>query len=317
MLGLAGSDPAGGADTLSYSIDWGDGSPVQALSAAQLAALGGNVDHVFADDEDGLANATDRTITVTVSDEDGGSSITTKTVTVNNVAPVAAVSGAATVAEAASYTLSVGAVVDPGTDSVSGYSIDWGDGSVDSFTPSQWAAAAGSFGHVYGDGGLGGTPFLITVRATDEDGEHVLGTRAVTVAPASVVSVPDCRFTVLPATTWVLRCTVSWPLALPRAVLALALSVMPVELPKLMPTPMLPPVLLLLASRWAVSWLEVSLRSPSALRWALFPALISLPRTVRLLAAPAPVAVMCTSPPAATLLPRPVWAVWVLLLWLF
>ena len=32
---------------------------------------------------------------------------------------------------------------------------------------------------------------------------------AVTVAPASVVSAPDCRFTVLPATTWVWRCTVS------------------------------------------------------------------------------------------------------------
>ncbi|GAB1459288.1 hypothetical protein MASR2M50_10620 [Thauera sp.] len=194
VLSLAGSDPAGGADTLSYSIDWGDGSPVQALSAAQLAALGGNVDHVFADDEDGLANATDRTITVTVSDEDGGSSITTKTVTVNNVAPVAAVSGAATVAEAASYTLSVGAVVDPGTDSVSGYSIDWGDGSVDSLTPSQWAAAAGSFGHVYGDGGLGGTPVQITVRATDEDGEHVLGTQAVTVenaAPSAVLGGAD------------------------------------------------------------------------------------------------------------------------------
>ncbi len=94
-LNLLGSDPAGSADTLSYSIDWGDGSSVQVLSAAQLATLGGSVEHVFADDEDGLANATDRTITVTVSDEDGGSSITTKTVTVNNVAPVAAVSGAA------------------------------------------------------------------------------------------------------------------------------------------------------------------------------------------------------------------------------
>ncbi|MCP5224097.1 MAG: cadherin-like domain-containing protein [Thauera sp.] len=194
VLSLAGSDPAGGADTLSYSIDWGDGSPVQVLSAVELGALGGNVAHVFTDDEDGLANATDRTITVTVSDEDGGSSTTTKTVTVNNVAPVAAVSGAATVAEAASYTLSVGAVVDPGTDSVSGYSIDWGDGSVDSFTPAEWAVAAGSFSHVYGDGGLGGTPLQITVRATDEDGEHVLGTQAVTVenaAPSAVLGGAD------------------------------------------------------------------------------------------------------------------------------
>ncbi len=85
-------------------------------------------------------------------------------------------------------------MVDPGTDSVSGYSIDWGDGSVDSFTPSQWAAAAGNFGHVYSDGGLGGTPVLITVRATDEDGEHVLGTQSVTVenaAPSAVLAGAD------------------------------------------------------------------------------------------------------------------------------
>ncbi len=193
-LNLVGSDPAGTADTLSYSIDWGDGSAAQLLTAAELSTLGGNVAHIYSDDEDGPVNSTGRTITVTVSDEDGGSSISTKTVTVNNVAPTAAVTGAATVAEAALYTLAVGAVVDPGVDTVSAYAIDWGDGSVNSFTPSEWATAAGSFDHVYADGGAGGTARTITVSATDEDGTHVLGTQALTVlnlAPAVLASGAD------------------------------------------------------------------------------------------------------------------------------
>ncbi|WP_159694094.1 hypothetical protein, partial [Cognatazoarcus halotolerans] len=67
-LAIAGSDVAGAADPLSYTIDWGDGSALQTLSAAELAALGGSVEHVFADDEDGLVNATARTITVTAND---------------------------------------------------------------------------------------------------------------------------------------------------------------------------------------------------------------------------------------------------------
>ncbi|WP_374246397.1 PKD domain-containing protein, partial [Zoogloea sp.] len=147
-LSIAGSDPAGVADPLGYSIDWGDGSAVQSLSAAELAALGGTVSHVFADDADGPANATARTVTVTASDGDGGTGSATHTVTVNNVAPTAPVSGAASVAEGAVFALSVGAIVDPGTDTRSGYSIDWGDGNVSSFTPAEWLAAAGSFTHV-------------------------------------------------------------------------------------------------------------------------------------------------------------------------
>ena len=36
-LGIVGSDVAGPADPLEYAIDWGDGSPVQTLTAAELA----------------------------------------------------------------------------------------------------------------------------------------------------------------------------------------------------------------------------------------------------------------------------------------
>jgi hypothetical protein len=180
-LGITANDPAGANDTLSYSIDWGDGSPVQTVTAAQLAALSGNVTHTFADDEDGAVNATPRNIQVTVNDGDGGSTTQSRSVTVNNVAPTAAVSGAATVAEGAAYALTVGAVADPGADTRTGYQIDWGDGTVESFTPAQWAAAAGSFSHTFVDGGNGGTARVINVSTTDEDGSFLLGSQAVTV----------------------------------------------------------------------------------------------------------------------------------------
>ncbi|MBL0284130.1 MAG: hypothetical protein IPQ01_09660, partial [Zoogloea sp.] len=185
QLTLTGSDAAGSADPLAYSIAWGDGS-TQTVLAADLPASG-IVSHVFADDEDGPANATARQVTVTVTDGDGGSTEVSKTVTVANVAPTASVSGPATVDEGSVYTLTVGAILDPGTDTRSGYTIAWGDGSTDTFTPADWAAAAGNFTHTYADGAS--TP-TITVSTTDEDGTTVLGTQAVTVnnvAPSLVL----------------------------------------------------------------------------------------------------------------------------------
>jgi len=180
-LSIAGSDAAGAADPLSYSIDWGDGTAVQNLTAAELALLGGNVQHVYADDDDGANNASLRSISVTVNDGDGGSANQVKDITVSNVAPTAAVTGDDSVNEASLYTLNVGAVNDPGTDTRSGYSIAWGDGATDVFTAAQWAAAAGSFSHSYADGASGGTAQTITVSATDEDGTFVLGTKNLTV----------------------------------------------------------------------------------------------------------------------------------------
>jgi large repetitive protein len=185
-LNLVGSDPAGANDILSYSIDWGDGSAAQVLTAAELAALSGNVTHIFADDEDGPINATARTIQVTVSDEDGGSRIESKSVTVNNVAPVIALAGADSVNEGATYTLTLGAVTDPGTDTVTNYVVNWGDGTSDTY------ASAGDVTHVYADGLS--TP-TITVDLVDEDGTHLsAGSKSITVnnvAPTASVTGAD------------------------------------------------------------------------------------------------------------------------------
>ena len=164
-LNILGSDRAGANDALSYSINWGDGSAVESFTAAQLAGLGGNVAHVFADDEDGPVNATDRTIAVTVSDEDGGSSTQNKTVTVNNVAPDLTASGATSGIAGSLYTLALANYIDPGQDTLlaNGISIDWGDGSA-----VQNVSSLGDVTHTFAAAGN----FTIQVSLTDEDGSY-------------------------------------------------------------------------------------------------------------------------------------------------
>src|SRR5205823_6588421 len=68
------------------------------------------------------------------------------TVHVNNVAPSITISGAASVNEGSTYSLTLGAVSDPGTDTVSGYIVHWGDGNSDSYTRN------GAKTHTYADG---------------------------------------------------------------------------------------------------------------------------------------------------------------------
>src|SRR6185295_5284846 len=84
-----------------------------------------------------------------------------KSVTVDNVAPTIAISGATNVNEGSSYSLTLGAVTDPGTDSVSSYVVHWGDGSSDTYLTD------GVKTHTYADGP---NTYSITVDLTDEDG---------------------------------------------------------------------------------------------------------------------------------------------------
>ncbi|MCB1940265.1 MAG: hypothetical protein KDE64_13840, partial [Rhodocyclaceae bacterium] len=123
QLGIEGVDP-GIEDTLSFDVDWGDGSAVQTLSAAELQAQGAIVEHVFSDDEDGPVNVTNRSITVTARDGDGGVGTASRNVAVSNVAPLIALSGATSIEVSASYTLTLGAITDPGLDIVTSFTID-------------------------------------------------------------------------------------------------------------------------------------------------------------------------------------------------
>src|SRR5207244_8154058 len=85
-------------------------------------------------------------------------------VPVNNVAPSVAISGAASVNEGSPYSLTLGAVTDPGTDTVTSWIVHWGDGNSDTYS------ANGIKSHTYADGP---TDHEVTVDLVDEDGSFL------------------------------------------------------------------------------------------------------------------------------------------------
>ena len=128
------TDP--GTDTVtSYIVHWGDGE------LRHLRHHGRQDPHLRRRPEQ-LA------ITVDLIDEDGTylDRANALSVTVNNVAPTIAISGAASVNEGSSYSLTLGAVTDPGADTVTSYVVHWGDGDSDTYTTN------GVKTHTYADG---------------------------------------------------------------------------------------------------------------------------------------------------------------------
>src|SRR5207237_10818584 len=88
---------------------------------------------------------------------------------VKNVAPTIAISGNASVNEGSTYSLTLGAVTDPGTDTVSSWIVHWGDGNTDTY------ASNGVKTHTYADGP---NNYNITVDLVDEDGTYLDGANA-------------------------------------------------------------------------------------------------------------------------------------------
>ena len=73
-------------------------------------------------------------VTITATDSDGAPTSTTFELVVVNVVPTIALSGAASVDEGSTYTLTLGTVTDPGADTVTSYVVDWDDGTSDTYT---------------------------------------------------------------------------------------------------------------------------------------------------------------------------------------
>ena len=78
------------------------------------------------------------------------------------------------------YSLTLGAITDPGPDTVTQWIVHWGDGQTSTFT------SGGVQTHAYADGPAG--PFNITVDLTDEDGTFLNRANALAV---SVTNVPS------------------------------------------------------------------------------------------------------------------------------
>jgi hypothetical protein len=166
------SDP--GADTVSsYVVHWGDGS-------SNSYSSNGVKSHTYVD------GPADHAVTVDLVDEDGTflDRANTFSVHVNNVAPSIAISGAASVSEGSAYSLTLGAVSDPGQDTVSSYVVHWGDGSSETYSSN------GVKSHTYADGPA---DHAVKVDLVDEDGTfldraNALSVHVNNVAPSIAIS---------------------------------------------------------------------------------------------------------------------------------
>ena len=151
------TDP--GTDIVSsYVVHWGDGN-------SDTYGTAGVKTHTYADGPNSYA------VTVDLVDEDGTfllAQANALSVTVDNVAPTVAITGADSAFSGLAYTLNVGAVTDPGMDTIISYMIHWGDGSSTTITAGELTTASGQVQHTYSaDAPI---TYAITVDLLDDDG---------------------------------------------------------------------------------------------------------------------------------------------------
>jgi PKD repeat protein len=111
-------------------------------------------------------------VTITANDGNGGVTTTSFDLTVDNVPPTLTISGSNSVDEGSVYTLSLSSS-DPGADTITGWSITWDDGAVESISGNPSSAT-----HTYADGP---NSYTISATATDEDGTFDANTQVVIV----------------------------------------------------------------------------------------------------------------------------------------
>ena len=157
-LTLSASDV--GADTISqWNIDWGDGTN---------EIVNGNpseVTHTYLDDSENAY-----IISATATDEDGGPyvAVSTHAVTVTNVAPDFEAGSNGTVDPANGSFIRPIEFTDPGTNDVHQVTVDYGDGTEQSFTLPVGNRSF-NLSHTYTNSGT----FTVTVTVDDGDsGEH-------------------------------------------------------------------------------------------------------------------------------------------------
>ncbi len=181
----------GTLDTHTATIDWGDGTSVDAGSVVETpfgppgdnAGANGLVfgSHVYAD------NGT-YTVEVCVTDDEGAQTCDTLQVTITNVAPTVDAGANQSANEGAVVSLAPSTFNDQGTADTHTATVDWGDttpaeaGAVSespSGPPGSTAGADGtvSGSHVYADNGT----YTVEVCVTDDEGAETCDTLAVTI----------------------------------------------------------------------------------------------------------------------------------------
>ena len=139
---------------LNNDLTFGDVTTVSAtptIDWATIAGWGLN---------DGDVGGKDYTIGLQVVDDLGATHETTTLVSIHNVAPTLSVTGAGVVDAGVPYTLNLSAN-DPGNDTITSWTINWGDGAIE-IIPGNPSSAT----HIYSNAGF---TYNILVSATDED----------------------------------------------------------------------------------------------------------------------------------------------------
>jgi RHS repeat-associated protein len=150
-LSYAASDA--GEDTVTaWSVDWGDGS-------VETYGPGGTASHTYAD------GPTIATLAVSAVDEDGAWAASAATLAVRDVSPELSVVGVGDAVEGTPFALDLSTGADPGTDAVTAWVVEWGDGTTESYA----IGAAGTAWHTYADGE---SVASVNAYAVDEDGPH-------------------------------------------------------------------------------------------------------------------------------------------------
>lgn len=163
----------GADDSLTLTIDWGDGTSSTSTAAAGVTEY--SATHRYRDDDPSGTSSDSYTITVTATNTFGASDEATTSVTVRNVEPTLTLD-ASDGDEGTPLTLA-GQLSDPGSRDTFEGTINWGDGSSD---PLVLGAGATGFNasHVYADDGT----YTVTVDIEDDDRGGVIETTTIEVA---------------------------------------------------------------------------------------------------------------------------------------
>ncbi len=146
----------------SYRVNWDDGT----IDTFNAATDGLNPTHVY---KTGDLTPNIVVFGVTTAENNYGT-FGVVHATVNNVPPTIALSGATKVVQGLPYTLTLGAVTDPGPDTITAYMVTWGDGRTDTFTGAP--PAGGTLTHTYANDLTGAETVAVTLF--DHDGPHPL-----------------------------------------------------------------------------------------------------------------------------------------------
>jgi hypothetical protein len=185
LASLSDDDPGGAVSDYTATVNWGDGTGIQAATVGSPS--GGS----FPVSSAGHTYAEEGTYTVTVSVTDAGGSSTTSTLTATvGDALLHAVAQAIAPVEGAAFSGTVASFSDDDpAGAVGDYTatIDWGDGT--STSTGTVATSGGGFtvggGHTYAEEG----PFTVTTTISDAGGAKATATRQANVADAALSAV--------------------------------------------------------------------------------------------------------------------------------